>query len=239
MHTVSAELKARVSAKIAECIEKSGVALDMPTVVYNINSARIGGTANRATNTIAINPVYLNAHTEKYISTTTVHEACHLIAFKKYGNYISAHGKEWKHEMRMQGAEPNRCHEYKVPVGVKLGNSRPRYDTVCVKCGAITQATKSVLNRIAAGGHYTHRSCGGRIAVGNSPTELVVRSTPKVTTPKAPAGTQSKLAKCFAIFKTYKHTYDRATMIYTFIQEAGCTNAGAVTYYSTCKNLDK
>jgi hypothetical protein len=56
---------------------------------------------------------------------------------------------------------------------------------------------------------------------------------------KAPVGTQSKLAKCFAIYKTYKHTYDRSTMIYTFVQEAGCTNAGAATYYATCKNLDK
>lgn len=241
MHTVSTELKKRVTAQVKESIKKSGVNLPMPTILYNINSARLGGSARISTNTIRLNPVFLNAHTDAFIKQTVQHEVCHLITFKKYGAFIDAHGEQWKREMRNLGIPPDRCHQYTVPAGVKAGKQTRKFDIVCTKCGTIMQTgMRSYNNMLAGRSSYKHSKCGGNIIVGRSPNQvLAVRPAPQAVTPKAPAGTQSKLAKCFAMYKTYKHTYDRATMIRTFIQEAGCTTAGAATYFATCKNLDK
>lgn len=239
MHTVSAELKKRVNDRIDWCAKKLGVNLPTPSIKYDINSARIAGTAQYSTNTIRLNPVFLNAHTEQFIKQTVAHEYAHLAAQKKYGAFIEAHGAEWKREMRNLGIPPSRCHQYTVPKGVKAGKQTVKFDLVCAKCNTVMQVGAKTRNNILTGrSSYTHSKCGGKLSLGKAKAAVAVAPVKAPAAPKAPAGTQSKLAKCFAIYKTYKHTYDRATMIYTFVQEAGCTDLGAATYYSKVKAMD-
>jgi len=40
-----------------------------------------------------------------------IHEACHIIAYHKYGYGIKAHGREWKKCMVEAGVPPLRCHD--------------------------------------------------------------------------------------------------------------------------------
>jgi hypothetical protein len=42
--------------------------------------------------------ITVNASLNKYrFLITTIHEIAHLVAFKKYGQFIKPHGLEWKH----------------------------------------------------------------------------------------------------------------------------------------------
>lgn len=60
----------------------------------------------------------------------------------------------------------------------------------------------------------------------------------KQASPKkqAPVG-DSKIAKCWKLYEKYQATYSRKTMLEWFVSNAGCTEAGAGTYYATCKKL--
>lgn len=48
------------------------------------------------------------------------------------------------------------------------------------------------------------------------------------------AGGETKLSKCKAIYAA-NATLDKAAVIKLFVEQAGCTPAGANTYYLTCK----
>lgn len=243
MHTVSAALKARVTAKIAECIKKSGVTMPMPTIKYDINSARLGGQANYSKHLIRVNPVFLNAYTDHYIDQTCTHEAAHLIARAKYGRMISAHGPEWKRVMVDLGVQPNRCHSYKVPAGLKVGKQTTKHACSCERCGYETEVGTKVANKIKAGAVYRHRGCGGRIGfplhlsgkMVAIPTATAKAHTVKTPGKLSPTATGSKLDICRQLWKTHqlpKAPQSRATMIDLFVRFAGCTPAGAATYFA-------
>lgn len=63
----------------------------------------------------------------------------------------------------------------------------------------------------------------------------VKKATAPASKPAFPTG-ETKLAKCYKLFENYPG-YTRAEMINVFVQEAGCTPAGAATYYATCKKI--
>lgn len=63
----------------------------------------------------------------------------------------------------------------------------------------------------------------------------VKKATAPASKPSVPTG-ESKIAKCYKLFENYPG-YTRAEMINVFVQEAGCTPAGAATYYSSIKKL--
>lgn len=241
MHIVSAALKARVTAKIAECIKKSGVTMPMPTIKYDINSARLGGQANYSKHLIRVNPVFLNAYTDHYIDQTVTHEAAHLIARAKYGRMIDAHGPEWKQVMRDLGVRPDRCHSYKVPEGVKVGKNVTKHACNCERCGYKTEVGSKVANKITAGAVYRHRGCGGKISLalklsGNMvsiPTKTAKAHTAKPLTVhrNVPAAAGSKLDQCRALLKANRHL-TRGQLIDLFVFHAKTTAAGGATYYA-------
>ncbi len=243
MHTVSAAMKAKVEARVRECIAKSGVALPMPTILYDINSARLGGQANYRKNHIRVNPVFLNAYGDDYIKHTIGHEIAHLTAGKRYGWGISAHGLEWKNEMARIGLPAKRCHSYKVPEGVKVGKNVTKHACSCELCGYKTEVGSKVANKIKAGAVYRHRGCGGRIGfplqltgkLVSIPTTTARAHTVKTQAAPAPAKAGSKLDICRQLWATHQlplAPQSRATMIDLFVRFAGCTAAGAATYYA-------
>lgn len=243
MHTVSAALKAKVEARVRECIAKAGVALPMPTIKYDINSARLGGQANYVKNHIRVNPVFLNAYGDEYIKHTVGHEVAHLTAGKRHGWRIQAHGAEWKAEMLRIGLTPKRCHSYKVPAGIKVGKQTTKHACSCDRCGYQSEVGSKVANKIKAGAIYKHRGCGGKIVLPlklsgtmvSIPTKTAKAHTVKTPGKLAPAAAGSKLDQCRVLWKTHqlpKAPQSRATMINLFVKIAGCTPAGAATYYA-------
>lgn len=235
MFNVSADLKKRVEQRLAECVAKSGIDTGKITIKYDINSKRLGGQAIYSTNTIRLNPVFLNAHTEQYIFDTVAHEWAHLAAHKKYGRFISAHGTEWKNTMRSIGVPPERCHSYKVPDGIRVGKQVKKYAIVCNQCGASMACGAKVFSKLQAGATYRHNACGGRIA----PVGAVNPVVPKpVVAPKVVAksnGGATKLEKCTGIYLRNKQQLDRQRMIAAFVNDADCTPACASTYYAKLK----
>lgn len=235
MFHVSAELKKRVEARLAECVAKSGIDTGKITVKYDINSKRLGGQAIYSTNTIRLNPVFLNAYTEQYIFDTVAHEWCHLAARKKYGRLISAHGAEWKNTMRSIGVPPKRCHSYKVPDGIRVGKQVKKYTVVCNQCGSSIECGAKVFSKLQAGATYRHNACGGKI----TPVGAVNPAVPKpVVAPKVvakSAGGATKLEKCMEIYLQHRHEFDRQRMIAAFVNGADCTPACASTYYQKLK----
>ena len=258
MH-VTAEMKAKVDAKLRECIaianKRYNIDLKFPTVVYQ-KRGTTAGTANYRTWTIDINPVLLVENFDDMLADTVPHEMAHLITDTVYPEAHesgpmqrtrrgwkrgkrSVHGSEWQSVMRVLGVNPSRTHSYDTT------NARVRekvsYDYKCNCCGAVLKmGPKRHATEQRMPGHYTHGACGrarGKLTLVGSKapaaTVHVKPATPK--TPSAPAGTGSKLERCYAMYKAHP-TLARAQLIQHFIQ-LGCTPAGAATYYANCKKM--
>ena len=241
---VSTEIKNRVNARIAECANKPGIDTGPIEVLYDINSARLGGqaiTAHGNKHTIRLNPVFLNAYTDHYIEHTVAHEWAHIACNVVHGR--CGHGPEWKQMMWSIGVPPERCHNYVVPKGMNVGKQRQKYQIVCDCCGEELECGAKVFAKIQRGVRYTHRRCGGVIKVVdriiNKPAQPVV-TKPVQKAAQAPvskpATGSTKMEQCKAIFvKLTACGAARKEIIEAFVSQIGMTNAGASTYYQNIK----
>lgn len=253
MH-VTAEMKAKVNAKIRECIaianKRYNIDMKFPTVVYQ-KRGTTAGTANYRTWTIDINPVLLVENFDDMLADTVPHETAHLITElvyphahrRTYGQKRSPHGTEWQSVMRVLGCEPSRTHSYDTTNA--MVRTKASYDYKCNCCGAILKmGPKRHAKEQLTPGFYTHSSCGrarGKLTLvgGKAPVATVHTkpvSTSNTPAPKAAPETGSKLARCYEIFKTYP-TMARKDLIQHFVTRVGCTAAGASTYHATCKKM--
>jgi SprT protein len=275
MMQVSADIRARVDAKIAECVAKINTHYDvtMPkmTVAYDINSVHLGGEAHPSKMHLRFNPVYLNAHTDHYIAQTVPHEVAHLgVHFVEGRSYHQVrtrsgrvrlkrdiHGGAWQMMMSVLGVPADRCHAYTTPEGVTAGKPKTKYNYTCSVCQAVVVVGPKHHAKLQAGARMWHRGCSsGRLvfattagkvsyaqarAQGTSPTSVPVPTTPTKATPSAPKKTGTKLEQCFKWYQYYVaggYTGSlRQMCIAVFIQEVGCTPAGASTYYSQCVKM--
>ena len=114
---LNAAIKARVEAKVAECIatveRKYNVTFRKPVISYNVR----GTTAGKAFYTrwiVDFNPVLLAENVEEFLEDTVPHEVAHLATELIYphahrggfGTKRRPHGSEWKSIMRSLGADP-------------------------------------------------------------------------------------------------------------------------------------
>ena len=268
MFQVDAALKARVTAKINECVTKVNTkhGINMPTVHvrYDINSARLGGEARLHENTIRVNPVLLNAHTEEYINQIIPHEAAHLAVHQVYrvGKHEdpSSHGYEWQQMMvRTLGVPADRLHKLRVPEGVQVGKPKAKYNYVCSRCNATVVVGPKHHAKLQGGHHMWHKTCGsqsrltfaaaaGRVSYaeakqqGTAPRPAAPAPQAPATPVLRPARVGSKLDQCY---HWYNHYLDNVPEGYTmrqicisvFINEVDMSAAGASTYYNTCQKL--
>lgn len=261
MFAVAQDLKAQVSAKVDECIAKisahHNIVMCPIKIVYDINSARLGGQADFGRRILRVNPVFLNAHTEHYLKTTVPHEVAHFgvndvwmanpFSFKR----PDGHGFEWEQMMYVVGAPADRCHNYTVPEGVVVGKPKTKYHYTCPKCNKDMFAGPRVHANIQQRGvKYFHRGCGqhdpillvqqvGKVTYATAQTMVNDQSKQLAapTVPKhipAPHVGMNKMERCRAIYTACAGEV-RATIISKFVSEVGMTQAHASTYYATIK----
>lgn len=256
---VTAEMKAKVDAKLRECIaaaeHKYNTTVPFPTVRYDLRGTK-AGWAQYSTWTVSFNAILLAENFEAFLEDTVPHEMAHLITDLVFPEahqrgtptYTvrgirrgkrSPHGEAWKSVMRTLGADPVRCHNYNVE------NARVRekvsYDYKCLCCGEVLKfGPKQHAKQTAMPNFYTHRFCGRDhgmlVFVGKTAPAATVHVKPVDSTPKPAPDTGSKLARCYEIYKTYP-TMARKDLIQQFVMQARCTAAGASTYLATCKKM--
>jgi SprT protein len=261
---VSADIKRRVDAKIAECITKinaaHGVSMTTPTVRYDINSTRLGGEAIPGQNIVRFNPVFLNAHTDEYIEQVVPHEIAHIGVRKVYGiirhgKKYSSHGPEWQNMMVVTLGVPAKRTHSMVAEGVQHGRQKSKYVYRCPHCNSDLVVGPKHHRALQTGHHLRHKSCGyvgtfqlqraaGKVSyeAARATPAAPAAATPQRQAPAAPnvkAPTPgSKLALCYAWFKRCMDAgRDRKYTLRVFEYEAGMTPAGASTYYSQCQKL--
>lgn len=255
---VTAEMKAKVEAKLRECItiaERTyNTTIKFPTVRYDLRGTT-AGWAHYSTWSVNFNAVLMVENFESFLENTVPHEIAHLITDQVYPeahkrgaptmtrNGVfrrgkrSPHGAEWQSVMRVLGCEPRRTHDYDTS-NARI-RERKSYTYKCNGCGAEMQlGPKRHAREQSSPGSYWHSSCGrytGKLTLVTSKLPAATVHA-KPAAPAAPkAGTGSKLERCYNTYKAHP-TLSRAQLIQHFIQ-LGCTPAGAATYYVTCKKM--
>jgi predicted SprT family Zn-dependent metalloprotease len=257
---VTNKVKADVTRKLKACIaiadKKYGRKFAMPTVKYT-KRGTTAGTANDSTYTINLNPVILMENLDTFIERTVVHEFAHLVdgivnphtretsvVMTRRGyrrTKRDVHGPSWKAIMRLFGAEPSRCHSYDV-TNARVKNKGPRHTWKCACGGAeleLNPKQHAKMIGMATNGkvtgkgwyvrHHSYKKCGGYIYEAAAKAVPVAAEAPKAN--PVTAG-KSKLDICR---EWYSPSASRKDMINLFVIKAGCTPAGAATYYAKIK----
>ena len=264
LKTVTAETKARVNAKVADCIAKVnaryGINMRPVNIEYDINSSRTGGQAIYGKRTLRLNPFFLTLYTEKYLATTVPHELAHMAVRDVHGRGTKAHGYEWQIMMGVVGAPAKRCHTYEVPVGITLGKPKTKHHYKCQGCDEDVFVGPKIHAKITNGSKYFHPSCGkvrGQLVYAETVGKVSYKEAkrivkqPKVPTPmiqsRVPLPTPVPVQKSRACDHAGMNKFDRCLAIYMshpgksrkaiiskFVDEVEMTVAGASTYYSKC-----
>lgn len=245
---VSVGLNYRVEQKLRDCLQLAkkayGREFVMPLITYNVR----GGHAGRAyynEHRVDFNAVLLNENVEKFIERTVPHELAHLITgilhpHTKGGRFqkASPHGAEWREVMAALGCKDvTRCHDYDTS---SVKRSRGTHAYKCSQCGHSFSLTDKAKHKADAGLIW-HRGCrrakmipATDVAVAQPAVAPAVTSSPSSVNAVQPQQGQSKVDICKRLFVENPNA-SRAHMINLFITKAGCTNAGAATYYYNCK----
>ena len=259
---LSIHIKHRVTAKLEQSIAlikaKYGVSLTMPEVRYDLRGTT-AGQAFYKTWIIRLNAVLLLENVDDFIERTVPHELAHLACDKIYpeahirirGAKREPHGLRWQEIMRALGvSEVTRCHSYDTTNSKVIKSNSRQVPWHCSACDHkfLLTPQKSEKQRAGLSRAY-HRACPGSTLVEKQTKETTVANIIKMPEPlrpmrmaaqpaaPAPAASAvvSKLAQCKVIYAA-NASLTRAEVIVLFMEQAGCTKAGASTYYQTCKS---
>jgi SprT protein len=262
---VSKALQDRVTAELKKCIvvlEKKfvGHKFPMPTVHYTLRGTT-AGTAKYAAWSININAgLLLDPRYEvEQIEQTVPHELAHLVTFKVYPETMDrgppqitrrgykrgkreVHGPRWQHVMRVMGKDPARTH--KMDTTNVCTRERVRYEWLCTGCKSLVEIGPKH-NKALLSGSTTiyHKGCRGHRLVNPTTAAVPVAPAPiqrphPPITPIVPMPTQgsSKIDTCKQLYLKYS-MLSRSEVLAKFKAIAGCTDAGASTYFSTIKKM--
>lgn len=266
MRQVSAEIRQRVLAKVDECREviakRFGIPIPAINIRYDINARRLNGEARPVENVVRINPVYLNAHTDKYLATTLPHEVAHIAVYQVYHlhfgrRHTQAHGSEWRGMMAVLGIPADRCNHYDTPEGVQHGKPKAKFNYRCSGCHEIVVVGPKHHRSLQDGAEIYHRPCGrhsrlvfvteaGRVTYtearqqGANPLPAAPKPQAPATPVLKPSRAGSKIDQCYHWYLHYLDNVPdgwtlRQICISVFMQEVDMSAAGASTYYNTCQ----
>ena len=221
----------------------------MPTVEYK-KRGTTAGTACDRTYTIDLNSVLLMENVEAYLARTVIHEFGHLVdgianpdtRSRGWRRKRSLHGPTWKRIMVMLGGPTSRCHSYDTTNSAvkKRGRAKHVWNCSC-GTGTIKIGAKRHKNMIGPGSarywmrghaHCTYTYAG---LEGAAPAPAA-RTLPKAASPALPRARRTKrVTKLDMCRECFSPVSSRELMILTFMSVAGCTKAGAATYYAKIK----
>jgi SprT protein len=236
-----------------------------PNVTYT-KRGEVAGTASYSTWTIDLNAHLLMEHIEEFIERTVPHELAHLITDQVYPESHNPvrtsswkrvkrepHGSAWRSVCTTIGmTDVTRCHDYDT-TNTKIVKSNGRQiEWKCSCCGTVLKLTPAKSAKLIANPDALwHRGCARTrlVKVGTSPVTTPVQRpfVPVAAPAQAPAKSRApvaptqnvglnKLDTCKRLYVLFHHL-TRGEIIAKFISTAGCTPAGANTYYATCKRL--
>jgi predicted SprT family Zn-dependent metalloprotease len=237
--TVSYELQTKVFDKI-ETLRKQALELfnlEVPfiPVEFNVRGA-VAGKMDIHCGIMYLNPILLIENEQNFIDRTVTHEFAHYVDKQLYPENFdfrkikrSLHGPTWKRIMRKFGADDSRCHTYDVS-SIRRKKTK-KYVWVAKDDPSVKMELGSKRHRkmILGQARYYPR--------GHKTTEFVykdVRYPNKTNTNMSRSNKTSKLEQCRSIVKNHP-TLTRKELIEKFIDVAGCTKAGASTYYYKLK----
>lgn len=261
---IQARVTAKLVDGIARAEAKYGMKFAMPTVSYDLRGT-VAGYANYRLWTIRLNAVLLLENVDTFIARTVPHELAHLINDKVYPDAHAfsvqvtrsgrlkrtkreVHGPSWQSVCRVLGmSDVTRCHSYDVSNSKVVKSNGRQIEWKC-GCGASLMLTpkKSALLDINPKALW-HRGCRDQKLTRVQALPVVDLSkygavvhpslpTTKYVPPPLPGVTTSKIDLCKALYTKHRSA-TRAQLIAMFIGQAGCTAAGAGTYYATCKKV--
>lgn len=263
---IKARVEKKLKDGIALAEKKYNQTFAMPKVTYDLRG-RTAGTANYNRWHIRLNAVLLMENVEDFLERTVPHELAHLITDRVYPEahhnrglqFLSTgrvkrgkrdvHGAKWQSVCLVLGmTDITRCHQYDVTNSQVVKSNGRSIEWQCA-CGEILKLTPKKSAKLDANpGCLWHRGCRGAKLTRVVPTTAKVDLTqygavmhnslpkPVATVPTAPAYSGTKLDQCKALYLKYS-MLSRAEIIAKFVAAAGCTPAGAGTYYATCKKV--
>lgn len=262
---VKAKVVAKLKEGIALAEAKYNQKFAMPKVSYDLRG-RVAGYANYREWHIRLNAVLLMENVEVFLERTVPHELAHLITDRVYPEAHASdimftrsgrmkrtkrevHGPRWQSVCLVLGmTDITRCHKYDVTNSKVVKSSSRQVEWKC-PCGTVLKLTPKMSARLdAAPDSRWHRGCRGRRLTRVVPTTAAIDlrqygaimhtalPKPTVTVPTAPAYAGTKLDQCKHLYLKFS-MLSRADVIAKFVSQAGCTPAGAGTYYATCKKL--
>lgn len=244
MSLLSADIKKRVAARVAECCaiasKHYGMHIDMPQITYTTRGTTAGKAYYHA-HRVDFNARLLIENVEDFMIDTIPHEVAHLVdilvhGFTYRGAKVSQHGPTWKSVMRVLGADPQRCHNYDVS-NVKV--KRKSYKYQCTKCGATVElGPKRHANVKRKMLMYRHAKCGGtldflHVVHPKRPHNTLAAASTKGSPPKSK---KTKKERAIEIYRTNTEK-SRNEIIALLISELDMGKGGATTYYYQAKKV--
>lgn len=156
------------------------------------------------------------------------------------------HGTSWQSVMRVLGVNDiTRCHSYDTTDSKVVKSNGRQVKWVCSRCKAELMLTPAKSARLdAAPDSVWHRGCRGARLVRADAVQVdlqkygavanAVLPSPVITLPAPAVKAGSKIDACKQIYLKAPGL-SRADMIARFVAQAGCTPAGASTYYQSLK----
>lgn len=198
-------------------------------------------------------------HEMAHLACDKIYPEAHQRQYTGYGRFTKRqpHGAQWQEIMRVMGVRDiTRCHSYDTST-TKVVKSSSRIHPWACPCGKEFTLSAKMTNQLRVSPGSRWHCKGRRLFEVNATPVPAVTPAPIVRTPvvipeqfvtrassyaiaaqtadkRATEAPGSKLDKCANLYVSYQHL-GRQMVIAMFVQEAGCTPAGAATYYSTMK----
>lgn len=202
-------------------------------------------------------------HEMAHLACDKIYPEAHQRQYTGRGRFTKRqpHGAEWREIMQVMGVrEITRCHSYDTTT-TKVVKSTSRIHPWACACGKEFKLSAKMTDQLRASPGSRWHCKGKRLfeVAASAPVTPAIKpcmpTAPVVRTPviiperfvsragavaaqvadkRATEAPGSKMEKCANLYVSYQHL-GRQMLIAMFVQEAGCTPAGASTYYSTLK----
>lgn len=248
---VPERIKARVNAKINECIkiaeQKFDRQFEFPTIKYDVRGTT-AGYAQDYSYTVHFNSILLVENEDLFINTTVPHEFAHLVdgivypnTRNTFGGQIkrSIHGPTWQRIMRLFGSPVSRCHSYNTSNAKVRQKARHVYTcNVCSKkmvLGPVRHRRQQRKQTYSMRGCRTHALRFGYAYMGLEGSQMaeLKKVKPKAKAP-TPARSGTKKAAAIVIYRANSHL-SKDEIIAKIAAGCNMSQQGATTYYYAAK----